>query len=117
MQALAMSWNVGLFGAPLREGLFGGGASAACVRARSRVLERDQRLHQVEFDCFGTRDASVDDVVKRRSFWLAAEGRFARLGRLGSLRAGSRVIRAHWVRRLIDEHGRARITRSPARPC
>ena len=41
-------------------------------------------------------------------------GRFVRLGRLGSLRAGSRVIRAHWVRRLIDEHGRARITRSPA---
>jgi len=63
---------------------------------------------------FGKRDAGVEDVEKRESFRRAAGGRFVRRGRLGSLRAGSRVIRAHWVRRLIDEHGRARITRSPA---
>ena len=38
----------------------------------------------------------------------------ARPQRLGSLRACSRVIRAHWVRRVSDEGGEARITRSPA---
>jgi len=39
---------------------------------------------------------------------------FARSLRLGSLRAGSQVIRAHWVWRVNDERGRARITCSLA---
>ena len=36
--------------------------------------------------------------------------------RLGSLRAGSQVIRAHWLRPVNDECGSARITCS-LRPC
>ena len=49
-------------------------------------------------------------VVERVLSGLAAEGRVARSWRLGSLRAGSQVIRAHLLRRVNDERGRARIT-------
>ena len=50
------------------------------------------------------------NVVERGLSWLAAEGRFVRSLRLGSLRAGSQVIRAHLVWRLNDKRGKARIT-------
>ena len=43
------------------------------------------------------------------AFCLAAEGRFARSLRLGSLRAGSQVIRAHLLWRVNDERGSARV--------
>jgi hypothetical protein len=61
--------------------------------------------------------------MDRRSSGLAAEGRLARQGRLGSLhpfgchearRAASQVIRARAARRVNDEDGEARITCSSA---
>jgi len=59
---------------------------------------------------------SAGNVVDSVLSGLAAEGKFVRSLRLGSLRAGSQVIRAHLVRRVDDERERARITCS-LRPC
>ena len=64
----------------------------------------------------GAGEARAGNVVERGLSRLAAEGMLARWLRLGSLRAGSQVIRAHLVWRVNDERGRARITCS-LRPC
>ena len=64
--------------------------------------------------CVRACGARAGFVEERRLSRLAAEGGLVRRERLGGLRACSRVIRAHWVRRGEDEDGGARITRSPA---
>jgi hypothetical protein len=60
----------------------------------ARKMESDSaRWRQVEFEW--PSEARTGYVVDRVLSGLAAEGMFARASRLGSLRAGSQVIRAH----------------------
>jgi hypothetical protein len=55
-----------------------------------------ERLQLVELACCERARWEYD--MDHRSSWAAGEGVFARLERLGSLRAGSQVIRAHSMR-------------------